>query len=105
MALEIERREDGGKCRLVVSGEVDLYSSPELRRAVTQAIAETRGRVEVDLSGVDYMDSSGVATLVEGLRNAAQQITQFVLVAPSPAVNKVLQLSRLDTVFDIEDDV
>jgi anti-sigma B factor antagonist len=102
MALAIEKVEEAEVCRLSVTGEVDLYSSPELRRAVSEAITGARGRVEVDLSGVEYMDSSGVAALVEGLRESAQRITRFVLIAPSPAVNKVLQMSRLDTVFDIE---
>ena len=49
------------------------------------------------------MDSSGVATLVEGLRATSGTDASFVLVTPSHAVMKVLQLSRLDSVFDIEE--
>ncbi|MBN2309059.1 MAG: STAS domain-containing protein [Candidatus Hydrogenedentes bacterium] len=103
MGLEIDEREGDGAFIVTVSGEVDLYSSPELRRAVTQAVAKRTGTVAVDLRGVQYMDSSGVATLVEGLRAVADTGTGFVLVAPSQPVVKVLQLARLDAVFDIRD--
>ena len=101
--LEINTREMDGKYLITVSGEVDLYSSPELREAVTKAIPKAQEAVGVDLSDVAYMDSSGVATLVEGLRSASQGNTEFVLVAPSQSVVKVLQLSRLDSVFTMRD--
>jgi anti-sigma B factor antagonist len=99
MPLSIESQESGGKLVVRVHGEVDLYSSPELRTAIAKAIPKAEAGVGVDLSGVEYMDSSGVATLVEGLRSSAAK--PFVLVAPSQPVMNVLQLSRLDSVFDI----
>ena len=99
MALEISTTEIDGKCLIKVNGEIDLYSSPELRTALTKAVPNARNGVGIDLSEVAYMDSSGVATLVEGLRAASQSNRAFVLVAPSGPVMKVLQLSRLDTVF------
>lgn len=85
---------------ILVEGEVDLNSSPELRTAILKA-PPNAAVVAVDLSAVAYMDSSGVATLVEGLKNAGQNNGTFVLLSPSPPVMKVLQLSRLDSVFDI----
>ena len=103
MNLEVKREKRGDTCWVAVTGEVDLYSSPELRRALTRAWTSKHSRIEVDLSGVEYMDSSGVATLVEGLRATNGKGTRFVLRGPSPPVKKVLHLSRLDTVFEIED--
>jgi anti-sigma B factor antagonist len=103
MALKIERVEVDGNWLIKVAGEVDLYTSPELRTAVNKIIPKAQARVGVDLSGVPYMDSSGVATLVEGLRMSGSKNMEFVLVSPSQAVMKVLQLSRLDTVFAIRD--
>ena len=104
MALRIETTETDGGQRIKVEGEVDLSSSPELRTAILKATAKGKGKVAVDLSGVPYMDSSGVATLVEGLKSVCQKGADFVLVSPSAAVMKVLQLSRLDTVFDIREE-
>lgn len=103
MSLEIEKQGGAGSWVIAVRGEVDLYSSPDLRTAITKAMPKSGGSVTVNLSGVPYMDSSGVATLVEGYRSALETGTQFVLAAPSQAVMKVLQLSRLDTVFTIRE--
>lgn len=104
MALDIERRGDDGAHVIVVKGEVDLYSSPELREAITKAMPKSGGSVSVHLEAVPYMDSSGVATLVEGYRTALEKGATFVLLSPSQPVLKVLQLSRLDTVFTIRNE-
>ena len=101
MALTIERQELDGETRLSVAGDVDLYSSPELRKAVLAAVPRADGRVAVELGGVSYIDSSGVATLVEGLRSAREHAKDFVLVAPSEAVMQVLELAKLDSVFEV----
>lgn len=102
MALELDIQEQGGHYLIMAKGEVDLYSSPGLREAILKGAKSGAGALGVDLSNVAYMDSSGVATLVEGLK-AAGGAGEFVLVAPSQSVMKVLQLSRLDAVFDIRD--
>jgi anti-sigma B factor antagonist len=103
MALEIETTDQDGNQLIAARGEVDLYASPVLRNALLKAIPQAKGALWVDLSEVDYMDSSGVATLVEGLKSATQKKLGFVLVAPSQSVMKVLQLSKLDSVFTIKD--
>ena len=102
MGLEIEIRDEGEWRIIATRGEVDLSSSPELRKAVLEAVADA-GSISVDLSGAAYMDSSGVATLVEGLKAASERNQAFVLLKPSKAVMKVLELSRLDSFFDIRD--
>lgn len=100
MALELSQVEQDGHCIVMAKGEIDLYSSPQLRDAILKACKDTKGKVGVNLHEVAYMDSSGVATLVEGLQ-ATGGGDAFVLVAPSQSVLKVLQLSRLDSVFTI----
>ena len=102
MALTLEERTEGDECVIAAEGEVDLYSSPQLREQLLKALPKSPNVVAVDLSKVAYMDSSGVATLVEGLKSAGQHNKKFVLRHPSPSVMKVLQLSRLDTIFQIE---
>ncbi|HOD50311.1 MAG TPA: STAS domain-containing protein [Candidatus Hydrogenedentes bacterium] len=103
MKTEVETRNH--MCVVKVAGEVDLYSSPELRKAITKAVPAAEALAAVDLSGVTYMDSSGVATLVEGLRESDKKGIAFALVAPSQPVLKVLSLSRLDKVFDIRENL
>jgi anti-sigma B factor antagonist len=105
MSLQIDVTDVGGNPVIAVGGEVDLYSSPELREAISKATPGAKELLAIDLSQVPFMDSSGVATLVEGLRSTQASNKAFVLVAPSQSVMKVLQLSRLDSVFDIKDSV
>jgi anti-sigma B factor antagonist len=81
-----------------LSGEVDLSWSQEVRRAVLDALAAGTP-VGVELSAVSYIDSSGIAALVEGFQQARQKGGRFALVAVSDAVRAVLELARLDRVF------
>ena len=85
-------------------GEVDLSWSQQVRRAILNALGAT-GKVGVELSEVSYIDSSGIAALVEGLQNARSKGQQFGLVGVSKSVMAVLQLARLDRVFPIFPDL
>jgi len=101
MGLTIEQSQSSNGSLIRVVGEVDLYSSPVLRKAILKAVPSAQGGLAIDLEGVTYIDSSGVATLVEGLRSAREHGIGFSLVAPSPAVMQVLELARLDSVFEV----
>jgi len=87
-----------------LSGEVDLSWSQEVRRAVLDALAAGTP-VGVELSAVSYIDSSGIAALVEGFQNARGKGQQFGLIAASKSVMAVLQLARLDRVFPLFPDL
>ena len=92
-----------GPCSVVhVEGDIDLKSSPELRAAVLD-LYEKRGqeRVVLDLAGVNYIDSSGVASLVEGLQEAKKRSARFILCNLNEAPRHVLELTRLTKVFEI----
>lgn len=101
MSIEIEMNNDEQVCTLRVKGQVDLYTSPDLRKAILTCLDKANKKAIVELSNVEYMDSSGVATLVEGLRLAMKNHKEFCLLSPSPAVRKVLNLARLESVFTI----
>lgn len=81
-------------------GDIDLQNSPRIRKALLQCLSEKKD-VLVDLGGVTYIDSSGVASLVEAFQNARRGGSRFGLVGVSPAALRVLQLARLDKVFAI----
>ncbi len=99
--MKIETTVTADETIIAVEGDIDLYSSPELRTAVLKAVPRATTGVGVHLGGVTYMDSSGVATLVEGLRSAKENGKTFSLVAPSTSVMKVLELARLDSIFEV----
>ncbi len=93
-------KEEQGALVIALEGEVDLEHSPKAREVLLASI--DRGKdVFVDMSGVTYIDSSGVASLVEGFQRAKTQGSTFALVAVNPAALRVLELARLDRVFVI----
>jgi anti-sigma B factor antagonist len=87
-----------------VSGDIDMANSPELRKAILHEIRDARtSRVVLNLSGMKYIDSSGVASLVEGLKASRDMGSRFVLFGLSASAREVLQLSRLLKVFEVRD--
>lgn len=94
----IEREDRDGVVLIRLSGEVDLSWSQQVRHAVLDAL-EKNPAVGVELSAVSYIDSSGIAALVEGFQSARSRGSRFALVRISDAVRAVLELARLDRVF------
>jgi anti-sigma B factor antagonist len=85
-----------------VSGDIDLSNSPEVRTALLHEVRDNRRpRVILNLSEMGYMDSSGVASLVESLKASRDIGSRFILVGLSGPAREVLQLSRLVKVFEI----
>ena len=93
-------REERGILVVSFQGDVDLEYSPKARRVLLDSVKRQRD-VLVDLSGVSYIDSSGVANLVEAFQLSRQEGTGFALVSVNAAALRVLQLARLDKVFTI----
>ncbi len=83
-----------------LSGDVDMHSSPNARHAIIDCL-KRKVALLVELSGVTYMDSSGVASLVEGYQLAKREGVEFGLVAVAVPAMNVLKLARLDKVFPI----
>src|SRR5690554_4599211 len=98
--MKYRTKEEGGYAVLELEGEVDLSCSPEARKQILQVLNDGRNLL-VDLSAVSYIDSSGVASLVEGYQTAKKRDLRFGLVGVSNAAMNVLQLARLDKVFPI----
>jgi anti-sigma B factor antagonist len=89
---------------LDISGDIDLANSPEVRKALLREVRVNRApRVVMNLSKVRYIDSSGVASLVEGLKASRDLGLRFILFGLSPSAREVLQLSRLLRIFEVYD--
>jgi anti-sigma B factor antagonist len=85
-----------------VVGQIDLDNSPALRKTLLESLRGT-DRVAVNLMAVKYIDSSGIASLLEVLKEARQSKKRFVLFGLTGAVSQVLQLTRLTGVFEIRE--
>ena len=89
---------------VALSGEIDLYCSADARREILNQLTESKS-VLVDLSEVSYIDSSAVASLVEGYQMAGKNNLKFGLVSVSNEVMQVLKLARLDKIFIIHNSI
>jgi anti-sigma B factor antagonist len=87
-----------------VTGDITLYNTPEVRRILLDLLKEKRvRRVIVNLEKVKYIDSAGVASLVEGLKLSRDLKSGFALYGLSRSTREVLELTRLLKVFEVHD--
>jgi anti-sigma B factor antagonist len=86
---------------VALQGEVDMHVSPQVRDALLSVFEKNTKGILVDLSEVPFMDSSGIATLVEGLRWSKNEGTRFILVGLQDNVSHTLKLAKLDSFFEI----
>ncbi len=96
--------EQAGRLVVKLNGDIDLEHAPEVRTLLLDCVARDKD-VVVDFTSVDYIDSSGVANLVEALQTANRQGTGFQLVSVTGQAMRVLELARLEKVFAIHVDL
>ena len=102
--MKHEVKEAGASVVVAFEGDIDLQTSPAAREALLEAVGMGKP-VVVDLAAVSYIDSSGVASLVEALQTAKKGRQDLTLAAVSEGAMRVLKLARLDAVFTIHDRV
>jgi anti-sigma B factor antagonist len=102
MALDITEKDVA--TIVALSGDVDLQTSPAVRQGLLECM-EKHDQVIVDMSQVNYIDSSGVASLVEAFQVSRKKGSSFALAHVSTAAMRVLNLARLDKVFTIFDSI
>jgi len=104
MKLEImEHEPDTARATLTLSGVVNIHTATQLRQRLKPFLGDRHQEVRVDLSRVNFIDSAGIATLVEGLQwSRSDDGRRFVLLGLSENVRDIFELAKLDTVFEIE---
>jgi anti-sigma B factor antagonist len=103
--LNVSTSSQGGHAVVTASGELDLYTAPRLQTVLAALLREPVDRVVVDLSGVEFCDSTGMNVLLAAMKRVKENGGTFELAAPRPAVRRILQVTGLDTVFDIHEAV
>lgn len=104
-ALQVKSELRDGAAIVRPIGDVDLMGSPTLKQEIRKVVTPAVKTLVIDLAGVGYMDSSGVATLVEAMQLARRGQIKLVLCALQPKVKSIFEIARLDTVFTIVDTV
>jgi len=102
--MEISTRQSDSTTIVDVSGDITLYNSPQMRKVLLELLREKRvPRVIVNLQNVRYIDSAGVASLVEGLKVSRDMKSGFALYGLTRTAREVLELTRLIKVFEVHD--
>ena len=86
---------------LPLEGEIDLHVSPNIAASLNMMIEKKLPRLIVDLSRVSYIDSSGLAVLIEGMQKVQQYGGKFALTGLQEPVRLVFEIARLDQVFQV----
>lgn len=97
--LVVQSRDEGVWTVIDVEGEVDMFTAPKLRERIVQTVDAGRHRIVVDLEGVSFIDSTGLGTLVGGLKRVKEHQGILALVCTSRPVLRVLDITGLDNVF------
>ena len=86
---------------LALKGEIDLHRSPQVKETLEPFILQKMPRVLVDLSAVSYIDSSGLAVLIETMQRIASYGGKFALFGLRESVRHIFEIARLDQIFKI----
>lgn len=99
--MQLRETADGGLAVIILEGEIDLHQSPLLRAALQGHVRSATPALVLDLSAVTYVDSSGLATIVEYLRSAHQFGGRIALAGLGARVRTIFDLVRFGELLPI----
>ncbi|RNL83326.1 STAS domain-containing protein [Halostreptopolyspora alba] len=103
MELKISSQSHADCVTVTVRGEIDLYTAPQLRSEFVHALDDGAHRLIVDMSRVEFCDSTGLNVLLSAMKRSREKGGDLILVAPNSAVTKLLEVTGLDSVFTIHE--
>lgn len=103
--LVIEQKTIGDMTVLRPTGDIDMARSSAIRKVVTEVIRARPAKLVIDLSAVEYMDSSGIATMIEALQSSMRNKIKFALVGVGSRVKVAFEITKLLGMFQIYDTV
>jgi anti-sigma B factor antagonist len=102
MDLQIDDQEIDAETHLIeVDGQIDLYSAPEFKERTLGVIESGKKRVVVDLSGVTFMDSTGLSVLVGALKRLRLMDGRLTIVATDDDIRRIFEITGLDRSFTL----
>ena len=102
-SLTTEQPVDGADCVVVLGGEVDLYTAPELKQELHRLVAEGATRVVIDMTQTTFIDSTTLGVLLSVVKRVRPEGGAVVLVCPDRNVRRIFEITLLDRVFPIVD--
>jgi anti-anti-sigma factor len=102
--LEITTEEGEGRTRIALVGELDIASAPDFEEALEKVEADPPGVLVLDLSKVEFIDSTGLRAVIAADERARSAGRRFVIIRGTPAVERVFSVTQLDQRLEIVDD-
>jgi anti-sigma B factor antagonist len=96
---------DGDRATVAFSGELDLSGVDRARRAIEEAEGSATGLLVLDLSGLDFIDSTGLEVMLRAARRAHDEGRRLIVQRPSTYVRRLLELTAIDQTLDVVEDV
>ncbi len=96
---------ENGTPVVVLGGEVDVYTAPQMKEQLSSLIQSGAQRIIVDLSGVNYFDSTALGTLIGSLHRIREREGNILIVGASPRVRRVFEITGLDNVFEMYESI
>jgi anti-sigma B factor antagonist len=101
--LSLNHRKDGDRTILEVGGEVDVYTAPKLRERLVELVSDGHYNLLVDMTKVEFLDSTGLGVLVGGLKRVRSHDGGLALVCNQERILKIFRITGLTKVFPIYD--
>jgi anti-sigma B factor antagonist len=101
--LSLDHRTEGDHTVLNVGGEVDVYTAPKLRERLVELVGEGHYKLIVDMTKVEFLDSTGLGVLVGGLKRVRAHEGTLALVCNQERILKIFRITGLTKVFPIYD--
>ncbi len=101
LRIETSLRHQDGIPVLDVVGEIDIYTTPQFKEAVSEAIDQNKPAIVINMTKVTYMDSSGFGTLLSATKRLRPLDGALYLSGCNEAIQRMLQITRLNTIFGV----
>lgn len=103
--MKLTSRDEQGVAVVEVQGEFDGTHSPTFHALLDRLLNEGQRRIVINLQGVEFIDSSGLATLVGGFKRVRREAAKICFASLQPAVRRIFELTRLERAVEIQPDV
>lgn len=86
---------------IALAGEVDVYTSPKVKQEIVNLLNAGTNKMIVDLTGVEYLDSTGLGVLIGGLKRARERDGDLKLICDNVRILRIFEITGLTKIFDI----
>lgn len=104
MSIRIKKNfnEENNFWNLEITGEIDIYTSPDLREILNNILDEKEENIRIDCKNLDYIDSTGLGVLIGALKKLKKNEKNIIIANPKENISKLLKITGLDKIFVIE---